>query len=193
MTAYREAMAGFAQLGTMDIWYAHLDEDELMSAIRATVAETKKEAKGGEEEAREEGCEGGEAGQAAEKRAEKTAAKAHTRDSLQALSKLGELVDGKYRIASQPPIVVPARDLAATYGLSPDEVVPAIHEQFRAYRATLQDDRRHLLERFEIVDAARKVVGVGSVGTRAFIVLLQGRDAQRSAVPADQGGDGVSP
>ena len=56
--------------------------------------------------------------------------------------------------------------------------MPAIHEQFRAYRATLQDDRRRLLERFEIVDAARKVVGVGSVGTRAFIVLLQGRDAQ---------------
>ena len=74
--------------------------------------------------------------------------------------------------------MVPARDLAATYGLSPDEVEPAIHEQFRAYRATLQDDRRHLLERFEIVDMARKVVGVGSVGTRAFIVLLQGRDAQ---------------
>ena len=53
-----------------------------------------------------------------------------------------------------------------------------IHEQFRAYRATLQDDRRHLLERFEVVDVARKVVGVGSVGTRAFIVLLQGRDQQ---------------
>ena len=53
-----------------------------------------------------------------------------------------------------------------------------IHDQFRDYRATLQDDRRHLLERFEIIDMARKVVGVGSVGTRAFIVLLQGRDAQ---------------
>ena len=114
----------------------------------------------------------------AEKRAEKTAAKAHARDSLQALSKLCELADGQYQIVSQPPVIVPARDLAATYGLSPDEVVPAIHDQFRAYRATLQPDRRHLLERFEIVDAARKVVGVGSVGTRAFIVLLQGRDAQ---------------
>jgi uncharacterized protein (DUF2252 family) len=56
--------------------------------------------------------------------------------------------------------------------------MPVIRDQFRAYRATLQDDRRQLLERFEIVDAARKVVGVGSVGTRAFIVLLQGRDAQ---------------
>jgi uncharacterized protein DUF2252 len=117
------------------------------------------------------------AAERAEKRATRTLTKAHTRDSLQALSKLCEQVDGKYQIVSQPPIVVPARDLAATYGLSPDEVVPALHEQFRAYRATLQDDRRHLLERFEIVDAARKVVGVGSVGTRAFIVLLQGRDA----------------
>jgi uncharacterized protein (DUF2252 family) len=73
--------------------------------------------------------------------------------------------------------VVPARDLAATYGLSAQETEKGIREQFRAYRATLQDDRRRLLERFEIVDAARKVVGVGSVGTRAFIVLLQGRDA----------------
>jgi hypothetical protein len=113
----------------------------------------------------------------AAKRAEKSREKAHTRDSLQALSKLGELVDGAYRIVSQPPIVIPARDLAATYGLSPDQVEHAIREQFRAYRATLQDDRRQLLERFEVVDVARKVVGVGSVGTRAFIVLLRGRDA----------------
>jgi len=97
---------------------------------------------------------------------------------VQALSKLGELVDGQYRIVSQPPVIIPARDLAATFGLSPDQVLPVLHEQFRAYRATLQDDRRKLLERFKIVDAARKVVGVGSVGTRAFIVLLQGRDAQ---------------
>ena len=179
VTAYREAMAAFAQMPTMDVWYAHLDEDELMGAIRSTVAQTKKEAKGAKKGKRGKKDEGQEKlAKLAEKRAEKTAAKAHTRDSLQALSKLGELVDGQYRIVSQPPVIVPARDLAATYGLSPDEVMPVIHDQFRAYRATLQDDRRHLLERFEIVDAARKVVGVGSVGTRAFIVLLQGRDAQ---------------
>ena len=67
---------------------------------------------------------------------------------------------------------------AAYYSVSPDEIEQVIHEQFRGYRATLQDDRRHLLERFEVVDMARKVVGVGSVGTRAFIVLLQGRDEQ---------------
>jgi uncharacterized protein (DUF2252 family) len=187
--AYREAMASFAQMGTMDIWYAHLDEDELMSAIRHAVAGAEKEAKGAKKEAKgaKKEAKGAKkekrdekeekAARIAGKRAEKIAAKAHTRDSLQALSKLCEQVNGQYQIVSQPPIVVPARDLAATYGLSPDQVIPAIHEQFRAYRATLQADRRHLLERFEIMDAARKVVGVGSVGTRAFIVLLQGRDA----------------
>ena len=104
--------------------------------------------------------------------------KARTRDSLQALSKLAESVDGDYRIVSQPPIVVPARELAATYGMSGTEVETLIREQHRAYRATLQEDRRQLLGRFHIVDIARKVVGVGSVGTRAFIVLLEGRDQQ---------------
>ena len=164
VTAYREAMAGFAAMGTMDIWYAHLDEDELMQGVRSAAAEsskTKKERK---------------AAKRAEKTATKTAAKARTRDSLQALSKLGEVVDGRYRIVSQPPIVVPMRDLAATYGLSADEAERGIHENLRAYRATLRDDQRRLLERFELVDVARKVVGVGSVGTRAFIGLLQGRD-----------------
>ena len=163
MAAYREAMAGFAEMGTMDIWYAHLDEEELQQGIRsaAKAATSKKSAK---------------AAKRAEKTGQKTAAKARTRDSLQALSKLGELVDGQYRIVSQPPIVVPMRDLAATYGLSADEVERGIHENLRAYRATLRDDQRRLLERFELVDVARKVVGVGSVGTRAFIGLLQGRD-----------------
>ena len=112
------------------------------------------------------------------KRIEKADAKVRTRDSLQALSKLGELVDGEYRLVSQPPIVVPSRELYATYGISSEELWNAIHYEFRAYRATLQSDRRHLLERFKVVDMARKVVGVGSVGTRAFIVLLQGRDEQ---------------
>jgi len=93
---------------------------------------------------------------------------------LQALSKLGEMVGGSYRIVSQPPIVIPARDLAPE--LSPDRLDKMIRDQFQAYRATLDHDRRHLLERFEVIDLARKVVGVGSVGTRCFIVLLAGRD-----------------
>jgi uncharacterized protein (DUF2252 family) len=192
VTAYREAMASFAQMPTMDVWYSHLDEDELMGTLRSAVAaDTKKEvkdvkevkeAKGAKKAKREKKDEKkDEEQEKLAKRAEKTAgkitSKAHTRDSLQALSKLCEQVDGEYRIVSQPPVIVPARDLTATYGMSPDEVVPAILDQFRRYRATLQDDRRRLLERFEFLDAARKVVGVGSVGTRAFIILLQGRDA----------------
>ena len=197
VTAYREAMASFAQMGTMDIWYAHLDEDELMTGMRNAVAGTLKQEKAAKKQekadnraeapkkqekraAKQEQAdkEKEKADKRAEKLTEKTLAKAHTRDSLQALSKLCEKVDGTYRIVSQPPILVPARDLAATYGLSPDGVIPMIHDEFDAYRATLADDRRHLLEHYEIVDTARKVVGVGSVGMRAFIVLLQGRDAQ---------------
>src|SRR6266511_4033789 len=165
VAAYREAMAGFAEMPTMDVWYAHLSEEVLLSAVKNAARSLKRTEKSS-------------AAKSAEKRAEKTAAKAHTRDSLQALSKLAERVDDQYRIVSQPPIVVPMRDLSGRLGISSEEMERIIHEQFRAYRATLQDDRRHLLERFEVVDMARKVVGVGSVGTRAFIVLLQGRDQQ---------------
>jgi uncharacterized protein (DUF2252 family) len=156
--AYRETMAEFAEMRTLDIWYARLSEDDLMRAIKDAARADKS------------------AGKGAEKGAEKIARKAHTRDSLQALSKLAERVDGKYQIVSQPPIVMPLRDVAPRLGRSVEEIRGWIHDQFRAYRRTLQDDRRQLLERFEVVDAASKVVGVGSVGARAFIVLLQGRD-----------------
>jgi len=186
VTAYREAMADFAQMPTMDVWYAHFDEDRFRTIIQdALAAETSsavkkekekvKKAKAAKKEQKDP--KQAKVAKEAARRAEKNLAKAHTRDSLQALSKLAELADGQYRIVSQPPVIVPARDLAATFGLSLDQVMPALHDQFRAYRATLPDDRRKLLERFQIVDAARKVVGVGSVGTRAFIVLLEGRDA----------------
>jgi uncharacterized protein (DUF2252 family) len=97
---------------------------------------------------------------------------------LQALSKLAEYVDGQYRIVSQPPIVIPARELLDRFGMSPDETRDALRSQLRSYRSTLQDDRRHLLEQFQFVDMARKVVGVGSIGTRSFILLLEGRDEQ---------------
>ena len=163
--AYREAMAGFAAMRTLDTWYAHLDEDEVLRGVRSAAAKASKVSK-----------KQGKTAKRAEKVALKTVARARTRDSLQALSKLGELVDGHYRIVSQPPIVVPARDLEGVYNLSGSELEDVIHKQFRAYRATLRDDQRQLLERFQVVDVARKVVGVGSVGTRAFIVLLQGRD-----------------
>ena len=174
VSAYRAAMAEFAEMSTMEVWYAHLSEATLMAAIESFVGSSKGKSekavkkKVAKKRAKEE--------EAVAKAARKAARKARTHDSLQALSKLGELVDGRYRIVSQPPIVIPRRDLEGMYDFSADQLERAIQEQFRAYRATLPDDRRRLLERFEIIDMARKVVGVGSVGTRAFIVLLQGRD-----------------
>ena len=158
-------MAGFAKMGTMDIWYAHLSEEEIMAAIATMVGEPRKARRRRKRRSVREG-------------AKKIAAKARTRDSLQALSKLAEHVDGNYRIVSPTADRDPRARARGLLGLSADEVQHALHEQFRAYRATLQDDRRHLLERFQVVDVARKVVGVGSVGTRAFIVLLQGRDQE---------------
>jgi uncharacterized protein (DUF2252 family) len=164
VSSYRKAMTDFAGLDTMDVWYAHLAEDDLMKGVRrAAAASATTRAQG-------------KVAKTAVKRAARIGSKAHERGSLQALSKLGEQVDGHYQIVSQPPIVVPARDLAAMYGISAQQMTEVIDLQFRSYRTTLQPDRRALLERFKIIDVARKVVGVGSVGTRAFIVLLQGRD-----------------
>jgi uncharacterized protein (DUF2252 family) len=173
VAAYREAMAGFAAMRTMDVWYARLDEHQVMKAIQAVRAEAGKGRDGRKGKARKEAKQA----KRGAKVADKTRLKAHTRDSLQALSKLGEVVDGRYRIISQPPIVIPECDLRDMYGMSAEETARGIRDQFHAYRATLPDERRQLLERFEIVDTARKVVGIGSVGTRAFISLLQGRDS----------------
>ena len=165
VNAYRTGVLEYAGMRTMQIWYDHMSADDVMRAVDVAARSV-------------EGSGNRKAAKAAQKSARKTAAKAQSRDSLQALSKLAEYVDGEYRIVNQPPIVVRAPDMAESVGFTAEEIEHLIHEQFRAYRATLQDDRRHLLERFEVVDVARKVVGVGSVGTRAFIVLLQGRDQQ---------------
>ena len=162
--AYREAMTKFASMRTLDIWYARLSEQELMSAMDLVVGTQKGKAR--------------KTARGIEKTAQQNIAKARARDSLQARAKLAELVDGNYRIVSQPPIVIPARELGESFGMSADEVQHVIREQLRSYRATLQDDRRQLLERYEVIDVARKVVGVGSVGTRAYIALLQGRDQE---------------
>ena len=162
--AYREAMAEFAEMSLLEVWYARLSEQDLRDLVDSATkfAAAKKLSKA--ETAK------------ALKRAKVAFAKAHSRDSLQALSKLAEVVDGRYQIVSQPPIVVPSREFGMRYDIEPAELVDAFHEKFHQYRMTLEVDRRALLERYEFIDLARKVVGVGSVGTRAFIVLLQGRD-----------------
>ncbi|MGZ8768257.1 DUF2252 family protein, partial [Aeromicrobium sp.] len=107
-------------------------------------------------------------------------AKARTRDSMQAFSKLTHEVDGQRRIVADPPLIMPIEDLAGAAGAAGEETTweTELRGLIRSYRRTLETDRRVLLEDFEYVHAARKVVGVGSVGTRAWIILLLGRDDQ---------------
>ncbi|WP_329000158.1 DUF2252 domain-containing protein [Kribbella sp. NBC_00709] len=182
-TSYRETMAEFATIKTLDVWYAHLAEDQIKQSVSEFLAGSDGKGKGskkGKHKGTREldgmsGLSSKEAKQA-RKRFEKNAQKSHSRTSDQALSKLGEEVDGRYRIVSVPPVIVPVRDLHTAYGVAPGELEEVVFSLFRDYRSTLRLDLRQLLERFEIVDWARKVVGVGSVGTRAFVVLLQGRD-----------------
>ena len=148
--AYREAMHAFASMRQLDIWYSRIHTEEIMR--RAVAVGTHKQVK----------------------RAQRNVAKARAKDSLRAFGKLTEMVNGEPRIVSDPPVIVPLHELApADRHAEVDEAVRAL---IRSYRSTLTDDRRHLLERFRYVDGARKVVGVGSVGTRAWIMLLLGRD-----------------
>jgi uncharacterized protein (DUF2252 family) len=147
---YRTAMESFAGMTNLDVWYAHMDIEskihELAARFKTTMA----------------------------KRAEKILDKARTRDSMTALSKLTHVVDGQVRIVDQSPLIVPLDRLIAE---GEDRLTfDVLRELLRAYRDTLEYDRRELLEQFTIADFARKVVGVGSVGTRAWIGLLLGRD-----------------
>ena len=150
--SYREWMRKLAEARNLDVWYARLDVETLERNLREQRATH----------------------QAAN--VAKAAEKARTKDSLKAFAKLTQEVDGEPRIVSDPPLIVSAADLAQEAGIQFERLEGVIHELFREYRETLQSDRRHLLEEFRMVDLARKVVGVGSVGTRCWIVLLLGRD-----------------
>jgi uncharacterized protein (DUF2252 family)/ribosomal protein L40E len=169
VTAYREAMVTFAEKPTLDIWYAHLPEDELMNAVRGKVGDIAQAAKGkqGKKEAKEAKRPPSVRRRCGRRPTRATACRRCPSSPSWPMAGTGSSAS---RQSSSPPVTWRPRSASA------DELAQVIREQFRAYRATLQYDRRHLLERFEIVDMARKVVGVGSVGTRAFIVLLQGRD-----------------
>jgi uncharacterized protein (DUF2252 family) len=100
--------------------------------------------------------------------------KARTRDSLQAFSKLATVARGEPRIVADPPLIEPIENLSG--GMPADELQAALEGILTAYSRTLQGDRRHLLKQYRLVHVARKVVGVGSVGTRAWIALMVGRD-----------------
>jgi uncharacterized protein (DUF2252 family) len=147
---YRKAIQEFARMRNIDIWYARLDIDAVIDRLRRSV--DKKQLR----------------------RFQRSLDKAKTKDSMRAFAKLTTVIDGERRIVGDPPLVVRIDDLAAPE--ESDAVHRMVNQLFRTYRQTLSGDRSKLLERFRFVDIARKVVGVGSVGTRAWIVLLLGRD-----------------
>ncbi len=148
--AYREAIAGYAEKGNLDLWYSRIAVDDIVNRWQ------------------------GEASSKELERMEKNLAKVHGKDSMRAFEKLTERVNGELRIVNDPPVIVPIHDLIGAD--RHDELHDIVRAMIRSYRATLSNDRRALVERFRYVDAARKVVGVGSVGTRAWIMLLLGRD-----------------
>jgi uncharacterized protein (DUF2252 family) len=148
---YREAMRGFAELSNLQVWYACVDVEQLRARLDSQLTARQRKAW-------DEG-----------------AAKARTADSMRDLRKLTQMVDGQLRIVADPPLIVPIRDLvpaqADTAGVEPE-----IGRLIAKYARTLQSDRRFLLAQYQIVDMARKVVGVGSVGSRCWIILMLGRD-----------------
>jgi uncharacterized protein (DUF2252 family) len=146
---YREAIREFAAMPNLDVWYARLGVDTIMEAIES-------------------------GGRRVVRKAKKAEAKARAKDSLKAAGRLSHRVDGELRFESDPPLVMPLDELLE--GAERSEVEATLHAVLDAYRATLQVDRRRLLDDYRFRDLARKVVGVGSVGTRAWIVLLTGRD-----------------
>jgi uncharacterized protein (DUF2252 family) len=149
--AYRKAMRAFAGERTVDVWYARLELEQQFTQWGVGLDASDR------------------------KVLDKTLVKARRKNSLRALAKLTYVVDGEPRIVSDPPLVVPIRDL-----FGPDEaqrVRERLALSLQAYRRTLQPDRRHLVDAYGLVDVAHKVVGVGSVGTRAWIMLLLGRDS----------------
>ena len=154
--SYREAMRRFAEMGNLDVWYSILTAATLTQLLSADNLARQK---------------------AVAKRVRKAQAKAETKDSIKAFAKLTTVVDGRLQIVSDPPLIVRAVDLLGPRDA--DEMHQRVHEMVGRYRATLPDDRRHLLEGYRMVDIARKVVGVGSVGTRCWIALFEGRSTDR--------------
>jgi uncharacterized protein (DUF2252 family) len=161
--AYRTEMARLAPMRDLDVWYAKLDIEAVLRDIGPELGLS--------------GSKGAnKAVSKAKARAEKDLAKARTRDSMQALDKLTEVVDGKTRFVSDPPLIVPIEELVPERESS--SITESVHEMIRSYGKTLQSDRRYLLSQFRFAGIARKVVGVGSVGTRAWVVLMLGTDGQ---------------
>jgi uncharacterized protein (DUF2252 family) len=167
VSGYRTAMREFARQPLMEVWYAYFDVDETLATFKTQLKPK------------------------SVKNTEAILAKARTRDSTQALNKLTTVVDGQRRIISDPPLIVPVEELFSD--VQADAIYAELAGFVSKYGRTLQSDRRHLLQQFTLIQAARKAVGVGSVGTRAWILLLvagdgteplflQAKEAQRSVL-----------
>ena len=148
--SYRVAMRQFAAMGNNEVWYARLDVDKALTAIGPALnRSSRQQTKAG-------------------------VAKARSKDSLRALEKLTRVVDGQRQIISDPPLVVPIEELSNAAERA--TLTATMQRLIRSYRETLATDRQHLLDQFQLLQVARKVVGVGSVGSQAWILLLIGRD-----------------
>ncbi|WP_353508764.1 DUF2252 domain-containing protein [Intrasporangium sp.] len=148
--SYRESMREFAKMRNLEIWYARLDAEEALESLQTE---------------RRKGV----------KKVEKAAAKARAKDSVRALDRLTERVEGELQIASRPPLLVPIDELVGDFAgdFDPEEAIQTV---LKEYTDSMKGDRQHLLSEYRYRDLAHKVVGVGSVGTRAWIVLMTGRD-----------------
>ena len=149
--AYRAWMRRFAAMTNLDVWYAHVEVDQLRTRLAGVL------------------------GSRQVKRVARATGRARSRDRLRAFARLTHLVDGQPRFVSDPPLLVPVRDLLT--GVEHDDLIGQLAAVIDQYGATLSDDRRWLLDQYRLVDVARKVVGVGSVGTRCWVALLLGKDA----------------
>jgi uncharacterized protein (DUF2252 family) len=152
--SYRTAMRAFAAQSILEVWYARLDIEDAFAEFKATLSgrQVKKS-------------------EADLKAAENLSAKARTRDAMQAIGKLTTMASGRQRIVSDPPLIVPIDELP---GFDRDKLFSQLDDVVAAYRGTLQSDRRRLMDHVALADVAHKVVGVGSVGLRAWILLLEG-------------------
>ena len=151
VTSYRQAMRAFAKMTDLDVWYAHADMDQLQAQFKSQLKTRQR------------------------KMVDKDMTKARTRDSMQALAKLTHLADGRPQITADPPLIVPIADLLPKQ-IDQETFATQMQDLVAKYRRTLETDRRFLLDQYEYADMARKVVGVGSVGTRCWIILTLGRD-----------------
>jgi uncharacterized protein (DUF2252 family) len=147
---YRKAIARFAEMRNIDVWYTRLDVAAILKQLGASASRKQM------------------------KRFQTNVAKVHTKDSMRALTKLCRTVDGELRIVGNPPLVTPIEDVLPN--ADQDDLEDVVRRMIRTYARTLPRDRRNLLESYRYVHAARKVVGVGSVGTRSWILLMVGRD-----------------